>query len=717
MAPVPTSTAPPSVDSQTDPKKDLQQHILNTIRCLTADLVQEYKGGHPGTAMGAASIGMALWKYSMRFNPKNPEWFNRDRFVLSAGHACLLQYIYLHFTGYEAWTMDVLRSYHSPKYGIAAGHPEIEFPGCEVTTGPLGQGLANATGLAIAAKNLAATYNKPNFPIVDNKIWAFTGDGCLQEGVGQEAMSLAGHLRLDNLIVIYDDNAITVDGGIDSCFTDDTDAKMKANGFEIIRVEDGTNDVASIVEAFEQARAVKDKPVFVHIKTIIVHGAALGTDDVKHVKNVFGFNPDAKASVGPEIYDYFKPVISRGQQEEDKYNKMYAEYKSKYPNESAELEQRKTGDLPDGWKAELPTKDQLPTEAIATRKASGLVIKSLVPKYRNFMVGSADLMESTFVNWKDQVEFQHPVTQLGDYSGRQIRYGIREFAMTAIANGMAAFHHGMIIPVCSTFFMFWLYAAPAARMSALQHLRFIGIATHDCIGIGEDGPTHQPVALANFYRSLPNFNFIRPADAEETMGAWELALDPSNNGTPSLLSLTRHAIPLLQGSDRAKVALGAYTIFETSPGSSPSLVIVATGSEVNVVIKAAERIASNLSTDVRVVSMPSMAHFDKQPAVYRKDLLCHGSALVVAVEAWCSHPWAKYAHASMSMHTFGLSAPCQTLFDTFGFGFETVAEKITAYAKPKLGKALPGVGEFEELLADFAKDVHSDYLAGIPGRH
>ncbi|KAJ7641468.1 Transketolase, thiamine diphosphate binding domain-containing protein [Roridomyces roridus] len=695
-------------------QSETEQLVLNTVRILGADLTQAFKGGHPGTVMGAAAIGVALWRHLMRYNPKNPDWFNRDRFVLSAGHACLWQYIHLHLTGYEAWSIDALRQYHNPKFGIAAGHPEIEFPGIELTTGLLGQGIANAVGLAMAAKNLAATYNKPNFDIVDNKIWCFTGDGCLQEGVGQEALSMAGHLRLDNLIVVYDDNSVTVDGSIETCFTDVTSDKMKSVGFHVIEVYDGTNDLHAIVAALQEAKTTKGKPTFVHVRTTIgfgsrkantgaVHGAALGEEEVAYVKTAFGFDPEAKFVVPEQVYEYFRPVVQRGAEDEATWNALYAKYQQEYPAEYAEIEQRLTGELPAGWRDSLPPKSALPSAAQATRKSSGIVATALFPKYPNFMVGSADLMESTFVHWKGHTEFQNPETGFGDYSGRQIRYGIREFAMIGIANGMNAYQNGMIIPVCSSYFQFWLYAASGVRMSALQGLRFIGIATHDSIGVGEDGPTHQSIALGTFFRALPNMNLIRPCDVEEVLGAWEVALDAAH--TPSILITTRQEVPLLDGSDRSKVKLGAYPIFSTTPNDEdPELVIIATGSEVYRAIEVAKKLAPKFR--VRVVSMPSQSHFDRQPAEYRRSVLASGKALCVAIEAWGSYGWARYAHASFSMHTFGLSAPQATLFDLFGFGVDTIVEKVGAFADSKRvdGKiVLPPVGEFEELLLGFAK--------------
>ncbi|WWC61577.1 transketolase [Kwoniella dejecticola CBS 10117] len=692
-----------------------EQLVLNTIRCLAADLCQQYKGGHPGTVMGAAAIGIALWRYEMRFNPGNPDWFNRDRFVLSAGHACLFQYLFLHFSGYEAWTLDQVKNYHSPKTrgSMAAGHPEIEYPGIEVTTGPLGQGISNAVGMAIASKNLAAIYNKDDLKPIDNKIWCFTGDGCIQEGVGQESISLAGHLGLDNLILVYDNNSVTVDGRIDNCFTEDTSAKLIAQGWHVIDVYDGSNDLAAVLEGFDRAKQLSGKPICLNIRTVIghssrkantgpAHGQALGDDEVAYVKRQLGFKPEDKFVIPPKVYEYFSGIKAKGAKAEQEWNETYKQYRQRYPQEYEELSRRICGEwTAEAWQDALPSKAKLPQEPQPTRKSSGIVVQALAPKYKTFVAGSADLLESTFVNFKDQIEFQKPSSGLGDYSGRQIRYGIREFAMVGIGNGMAAYQKGAFIPIMSTFFMFWIYAAPAARMAALQQLRFIGIATHDSIGIGEDGPTHQPVALASFYRALPNINLIRPADAEECMGMWTLALDDKSKNTPSIFTLSRQPVPLLPGTNRTKVRLGAYVVHGAEI-EDPELTIIATGAEVSRAIETAKKLES--AKNVRVVSMPSQRHFDMQPDEYKQSTLRSSSSLVVAIEAWASYGWAKYAHASLSMHTFGHSAPQQQLYDHFGFDPANMASKIDSWAnKWKVKGRLPGLGEFEELLLGYVQ--------------
>lgn len=433
--------------------------------------------------MGAAAIGVALWRYVMRYNPANPQWFGRDRFVLSVGHASLLQYLMLHFAGYEGWTLDEVRKYHSPSvHSMACGHPEIEYNGIEVTTGPLGQGIANAVGMAIAGKQAAARFNKPDFPLVEGKIWCMTGDGCLQEGVGQEALSIAGHFGLDNLVLIYDNNRVTVDGSIDLCFTDDTSAKVKAMGWEVIEVYDGSNDVSvvryvlkhlfprihtrgvlthpqltGILAALEKAKTTKGKPTLVNIRTIIglgsknqntgaVHGAALGVEDVAYVKTQLGFSPDDKFVCSQKVYDYFNDIGPRGAKLESEWNDLLSKYADAHPTEHDEFQRRLAGKLRSDWEADVPSKAALPQGPIPTRKASGIMVQALVPKDEAFVPGSADLMGSTFVDFKGQTLFQNPDKGSGDYTGRQIHWGIREFAMVAAGNGMAAYQKGMYIP-------------------------------------------------------------------------------------------------------------------------------------------------------------------------------------------------------------------------------------------------------------------------------
>ncbi|EIW68867.1 hypothetical protein TREMEDRAFT_68833 [Tremella mesenterica DSM 1558] len=639
--------------------------VINNIRTLAADLCQQYKGGHPGTVMGAAAIGVALWKYEMRYNPTNPEWFARDRFVLSVGHACLLQYLMLHFSGYSAWTMDVIRDYHAPKpHVMAAGHPEIEFPGVEVTTGPLGQGIANAIGMAVSGKALAAQYNKEGFEVIPGKIWCMTGDGCIQEGVGQEALSMAGHWGLDNLILIYDNNRVTVDGNIDACFTEDTSAKLRAMGWHVIDVYDGSNDLTAIVKAFDQAKAYKGKPICVNIRTIIglgaenqgkhkVHGTALGDDGVAFVKSALGFDPTKKFFIDDKVYDYFAECKPRGEKWEKDWNEMMELYSQKYPTEYADLKRRMEGKLAEGWEKKIPTKDELPQEDLAARVISKLIIGKLAPGDQSVMVGSADLLESCHVDWPGMVEFQN-----------------------------RSYHKGLFLPISATYLMFWSYAGAAVRMGSLQNLRWIGIATHDGLGVGED--------------AVPNLHFLRPADAEETVGCYITAINSLS--TPTILTLCRQPVPLLKGTNRSKIQLGGYIIHPLIPHQNPKLTLVATGSEV----WRAVEISNNLPYQVNVVSMPSMSHFDKQSPEYKEETLKFKSGLVCSIEIYASLGWARYSHAGCHMHTFGMSAPYNTCFEHFGFGVDNLTKVIGDWVNRMEGK-IPQVGEFEDLLLGYAE--------------
>lgn len=524
---------------------------------------------------------------------------------------------------------------------------------------------------------------------------------------------MGGHLGLDNLILIYDCNKITVDGTIDNCFTEDIPLRFHAAGWHVIDLgatdyTDAEGEIETARLAFEQAKLTKGKPTIIIFRTVIAygsrkantgpaHGQALGDEEVAYVKRAFGVDSEAKFVVPDAVYDSYSHVPEKGAQAQREWNDMVAKYASEYPEEHAELERRMTGRMPEGWKDKIPTKAQLPTAAQPTRKSSGIVMEALAPTTKDIVAGSADLLESTFVSWKGMSEFQKPSSGLGDYSGRQIRYGIREHSMAAIANGLAAYfpnnsQGGGILPVFSTFFMFTLYAAPAIRMAALQQLRTIAVATHDSIGIGEDGPTHQPIALASFWRALPGLRLWRPADAEETMAAWMYAIEQESG--PSVLCFSRQPVALLEGSDRAGAFKGAYPVIDVD---SPELVLVSTGSEV---MRAVE-VAAALPYKTRVVSMPCQELFDRQPKEYRRSVFGNGKALVVAIEAWGSFNWARYAHASCSMHSFGHSGPQADLFEKYGFGIENLKKVVAGFVEAKKGE-IPGVGEFEELLLGYA---------------
>lgn len=666
---------------------DIEQLTLKNIRLLVADLVQQFNGGHPGSAMGMAAIGVALWKHIMKYNPKNAEFFNRDRFVLSNGHTCLFQYIFLHLSGYKSFTMDQLKKYHASELSQCAGHPEIEFEGIEVTTGPLGQGIANAVGMAIASKNLAATYNKPGHNLIDNTIFCMVGDACIQEGVGLEAISLAGHLGLDNLVAIYDNNQITCDGSVDLTNSEDVNAKFRAQNWDVIDVLDGNWDVQGVVAAIEKAKQSK-VPVLINIRTVIgldtkvanqaaAHGAAYGADTVAKLKEQYGFGPEFTVILD-EVYSYFRDgpsgTLAKGVQYEREWQDKLAAYAKEYPEEHEELLSRIAGKI-GNWKDYM---GELPSSDTASRKASGLAFTPIAAKFKQFLVGTADLSPSVNLLWPDKKDFQNPnITPacgiMGDYSGRYIHYGVREHAMCAIANGIAAYNKGTFIPVTSSFFMFYLYSAPAVRMSALQHLQTIHVATHDSIGTGEDGPTHQPIALAAFYRALPNITYVRPADNEEVAGAWELAIE--NKNAPTILSLSRQNLKQYSFTDRNKVKLGGYVLTEFGSGSKVQIISV--GAETRFAIEAAELVAKD-GYNVRVVSMPCQSLFDKQSKEYKRSVL-DPSVLTISVEAYASRGWERYANAGFHLNSFGASLPGAKAYEHFGFSGENIASRVKAY--------------------------------------
>ncbi|CUM48370.1 unnamed protein product [Debaryomyces tyrocola] len=672
----------------------IQDLSLKTIRCLVSDLVQQYNGGHPGGAMGMAAIGIVLWKYILKYNPKNANWFNRDRFVLSNGHTCLFQYVFLHLVGYESFTMDQLKKYHAPEVSQCAGHPEIEFEGIEVTTGPLGQGIANAVGLAIASKNLAANYNKPDLDLIDNKIYCMVGDACIQEGVGLEAISLAGHLGLDNLIVIYDNNQITCDGSVDLTNSEDVNAKFKAQKWHVLTVDDGSFDLGSILAAIERAKSVNGLPVLINIRTIIgvdtnvannakAHGAAYGAEEGRRLKSRYGFDPDQFIEVPKEVYDFFRQgnegAISKGALHQEQWENKLEAYSKKYPQLYKEVVSRINGKLPSDWKESLPK--SLPTDATASRKASGIVFTPIAAKYPQFLVGTADLSPSVNLLWPHKKDFQNPEIKTdcgtnGDYSGRYLHYGIREHAMCAISNGISAYSKGAFIPITSSFFMFYLYSAPAVRMGALQNLQVIHVATHDSIGTGEDGPTHQPIALASFYRSLPNCLYVRPADNEEVAGAWELAIETTNK--PTIISLSRQDLKQYPGiTDRSKVKFGAYILKEFDSSDSQKLQIISVGAESQFAIEAAEILIES-SINVKIISFPCQRLFECQSTEYKRSVL-DPRIVTVAIEAYASNGWERYANAGFHLNEFGISLPGKNAYEHFGFNGAYIASQIRKY--------------------------------------
>ncbi|OJJ29737.1 hypothetical protein ASPWEDRAFT_55323 [Aspergillus wentii DTO 134E9] len=680
--------------------------VLRTFRMLIADLCQQFGGGHPGGAIGMAAIGVALWRYVMRYAPHTPDYFNRDRFVLSNGHTCLFQYSFLHLTGYKAMTFDQLKSYHSDRVdALCPGHPEIEHEGIEVTTGPLGQGIANAVGLAMATKNLAATFNKPGYDVVNNHTWCMIGDACLQEGVGLEAISFAGHLKLNNLTVIYDNNQITCDGSVDLTNTEDINAKMRASGWDVIDVEDGCYDIEGLVKALEQGRAATEKPTFINVRTVIglgshvagtatAHGAAFGVPNVADMKKANGFNPDEHFVVGETVREFFQDLPERGQSLVQNWKQLVDEYTVKYPELGNQFQQRVRGELPSNWKDLVPT--SFPDKPTASRASSGLIFNPMAKDIPSFMVGTADLSPSVNMIWPGKVDFQHPDLRTtcninGNYSGRYIHYGIREHAMCAISNGLAAYAPNTIIPTTSSFFMFYLYAAPAVRMGALQHLQVIHCATHDSIGMGEDGPTHQPIELAALYRAMPNLLYIRPGDSEETAGAWITAIEAKK--TPTIISTSRHALPQLKQTRRDGVAKGAYVLEEAD---NAIITLIGVGAELSFALDVAEQLKSK-GIVARVISFPSQRLFEQQSVEYRRETLRrHKGIPAVVIEPYAPNGWERYADAGISIRRFGHSLPGKAAYKFFGYETGVMADKVTQYldglAKGELVK-----GEFVDL--------------------
>ncbi|KJZ79662.1 Transketolase [Hirsutella minnesotensis 3608] len=658
---------------------EIDTKAINTIRLLAVDATFHSNSGHPGAPMGMAPVAHVLFNKFMKFNPKNPNWLNRDRFVLSNGHGCMLQYALLHLFGYGL-SMDDIKAFRSVD-SITPGHPEAhDTPGIEVTTGPLGQGVCNAVGLAIAQAHTAATFNRPGFDIVDNYTYCFLGDGCLMEGISSEASSLAGHLQLGNLICIYDDNHISIDGDTNCAFTEDVVKRYEAYGWHVVSVNDGDSDLAGIEAAIQKCKDVKDKPSMIKLKTTIgygslqqgthgVHGSPLKPDDIKQVKKKWGFNPDESFQVSKEVYELYGKHASDGAAAEEKWNQLFSNYGKQFPKEHADLSRRLKCDLPQGWEKSLPV--YTPSDsAIATRKLSETVLGKIESAVPELFGGSADLTGSNLTRWKSAVDFQPKATGLGDYSGRYVRYGVREHAMGAIMNGLAAY--GTILPYGGTFLNFVSYAAGAVRLSALSRVRLIWVATHDSIGLGEDGPTHQPIETLAHFRALPNCMVWRPADGNETSAAYYVAM--TSKHTPSILALSRQNLPQLEGATIEKAAKGGYVLHEVP---NANITLVSTGSEVSICVDAAKYLDEKHGVKARIVSIPCFEVFDTQTKEYRLSVLPDGIPSL-SVEVMSTMGWERYTHEQFGINRFGASGAYKDVYKKFEFTPEGIAKRAVA---------------------------------------
>jgi transketolase len=664
--------------------ESVEQLGINTIRVLSADAVQKANSGHPGTPMGLAPIGHVLWTRFMNYNPKDSHWANRDRFVLSCGHACMLQYSYLYLTGYDL-TLDDIKNFRQ-LHSKTAGHPEYGLlEGIEVTTGPLGQGFANGVGMGIGQQYLASRYNKPDFKLFDYNIYAICSDGDIMEGVASEAASLAGHLKLGHLIYLYDDNQITIEGDTSLAFNEDVTERFQGYGWHVQAVADG-NDIEAITIAIENAKKETNRPSLIKVRTHIgfgspnkvdtaaAHGSPLGKDEVKLVKENFGFDPEKSFEVPDEVLNYYREKGNAGVKKEDSWNELYKKYKEKYPAEAAEYELFRDGNLPEGWKDELPVFK--PTEkGVATRKASGKMLNAIAAKLPMLIGGSADLSPSTDTTLNGFESFSSE-----NHSGRNFHFGIREHAMGAVLNGMALTKG--IIPYGATFLIFSDYMRPPIRLAAIMKIKSIFIYTHDSIGLGEDGTTHQPVEQLIGLRSVPDLVVIRPADANETVQAWVTMLE--HKGGPVSLILTRQELPEIDQEKYAKatgVSKGAYILSDSE--QEPQLILMGSGSEVHLLMEAQKQL-KEASIHTRVVSFPSWELFDAQSAEYKEQVFPKKIRKRLAVEAGSPIGWCKYVTDEgdvIGISKFGESAPGELVMKEYGFSVQNVIAKAKALLK------------------------------------
>ncbi len=669
-------------DTNANPKLD--QLCINTIRALTLDAVQKANSGHPGLPLGAAPMAYVLWTKFMRYNPRNPKWENRDRFLLSAGHGCMLLYSLLHLTGYDL-SLDEIKNFR--QWGSKTpGHPEnVLTPGVEITTGPLGQGFANGVGMAMGAAHLAAKFNKPDFSLIDHYIYAIVSDGDLMEGVASEAASLAGHLKLGKLIYLYDDNRVTIEGFTDLAFSENVPKRFEAYGWHTSTVEDG-NDLAAIEAAIRDAQSVGDKPSLISVKTIIgygmttagtrkAHSDAPGEDAVREAKKHLGWPEDKQFYIPDEALVHFRKAIDRGEQDEKEWDDLVARYEEKHADLGKLWRRTMSGELPEDWEKHLPSFDD--AEPMATRVASGKVINALAPHMPMLIGGSADLGVSNNTDIKDGGSFE-----AGTYDGRIIHFGVREHAMGSTMTGMAL--NGGLIPYGGTFMTFSDYMRPAIRLACLSEVQVLYVFTHDSVGLGEDGPTHQPIEHLAALRAIPHLFVVRPADVHEVREAWRLAI--LRRHAPTALALTRQKVPLIDRKNFASaegLRRGGYILAEAEGVSSASgsdgikLILIATGSEVSLALEAREKLQAD-GIPTRVVSMPCIELFEEQPQDYRDEVLPPSITARLAIEAGVRQGWDRYVGPKgdvICLDRFGASAPGDVALKNLGFNVENVVKR------------------------------------------
>jgi transketolase len=677
--------------------EQLDELCINTIRFLSVDAVQKANSGHPGLPLGAAPMGYVLWTKFLQHNPANPDWLNRDRFVLSAGHGSMLLYSLLHLTGYDL-PLEQIKQFR--QWGsITPGHPERGLtPGVETSTGPLGQGFANGVGMAMAEAYLAARYNKPEFEIIRHHTFGIVSDGDLMEGISSEAAALAGHLKLGKLIYLYDNNHITLSASTALTFTDNQVQRFEAYGWHTQSIEDG-NDLKAIEEAIRTAKEETERPSLILVRTHIgygspnkqdtfaAHGSPLGKDEVKLTKEKLGWPLEPDFLVPKEATEHFRKALEIGSQLETEWKNKFQLYKVKYPELASELSRLITGELPPGWDARIP---DFPADSkgMATRVASGKIMQAFSPFLPGFIGGSADLNSSTHTELKNAGNFEHPSRAVGDlqgsaeggwsYAGRNLQFGVREHAMGSLSNGMAA--HGGILPFCATFLTFSDYMRPSIRLAALMELKVVYVFTHDSLALGEDGPTHQSIEHLASLRAIPRLMVIRPADANETAVAWRVALEVKK--TPVALILSRQDLPTL---DRNKMSAaeglrsGAY-ILSDAPDNKPSLILIASGSEVSLIVAAQLELAKQ-NIAVRLISMPSWELFEAQTPEYKNRILPPSVPLRISVEAGATQGWHRYVGDKgevIGVDTFGASAPGEVVMAKYGFTVENICNRVIA---------------------------------------